>query len=293
MARKWWPVVGRSTDHDLEQQHRLLNAYAGPGGPEVLLLADSAVVGSGTESLDRLLSVELDRRVLSVSGPDYGPRVLLALLEALGACAGRPQVVLVPLTVVSAQTMRLADPVRGHALLAAQLRAASGSPRGHRPARPTAADQDAWDRLAGPSLLGARRTCGEVRLLEEVRPATPCQAEVRRRAVLDHQHAGRLDGTGLAVVAQLSATAAALPGQVLAYVPPVDHEGAVALLGAGFDERFRANTTDLIATWAGTPVVDASRSSPAGEFGPDERLLPAGRARLAGLLAAALREERA
>lgn len=299
-------LTRRYSDPEIRQLRALERAYnRRGGGPEVLVFGDSSMYWSTPKDTDRRHLVEMVRTELdldvgfeSLVGPGYNPRIMMVYLSALARCQSQPRVVVVPTSVLMATTVWLSHPVMGWEHGAAELQAAVTA-NGKRPRRLTRPGPDAeneFDRIPAPSLIGARRTVGELRLITNSEPMTRWQHVVRVRHLMDYYNAERLesDSIGVELVAQLGATLSHADLPSVAYIHPVNHEVIAKVLGPKAPEHVAHNAAVIEAAYLGAAgergaMVNAIFDSPASEFVDPVHLSYEGRLRLAKGIAAALR----
>lgn len=304
-CRDWsTSALDRVVDVELRQLRALRAAYSVHDAPEVLVFGDSAMYSFTRDDEDRTTLIDLIRARLepdlgihAVYGPTYNARIVLAFLELLGALPGRPVVAVVPTPALSAMSVWHAHPTYGHRNDADEIRRAiaSGLRPWRRIRRPDEQDMDAFDRLPAPSLVGARRSNGEVALLLNAKPASRWQRVVRAHAIADHYTAERLtpDAPGVADVADLGARLAGMEIASVAYISPVNHELAASALGRASLQRITDNAQVVeqafLSASAGTgTAVDATLDSPASHFMDAIHLRFAGREQLARRLCEAI-----
>lgn len=296
-------AVLRTPDAPLLQLRSIRASYAGSRGPEVLVFGDSAMFWTAPMDADKSL-VDLLREQLGpdpalevLVGPGYNPRIITALLSGLPATGARPAVVVVPTSVLMASTTWLAHPEYGYVEQSRQVRAAVAAARLPRRLAPITADQEeAYDRLRAPSLLGLDRPVAELRLFIESVPTTRWQQVVRLRHLLDHYNGERLepDSPGVRLVGDLARELHERGLPAVAYISPVNHEVIGPALGAAAVEHVHRNArlVEQAFLTAGGPrasVVNAVADSPASDYSDPLHLNGAGRQRLATRLAAAIR----
>lgn len=297
-------LAKRYSDVELRQLRSLERAYGSSKPPELLVFGDSAMFWTLRTDDDRRHLVEMIRDNLSpelrweaLVGPGYNPRIILAFLAGLERCSGRPRVVIVPASVLMASTLWLAHPYYGYEVPAGDmLRAIEAGERPRRLARPADEDYEELDRLPAPSLFGARRTVGEIRLMTNSKPQTRWQGVVRLRHLMDHYNAERLeaDSPGLRLVAEMGAKLRELGLPSVAYIPPINHEVVAKALGKGAVEHVERNAGLVEAAFlegagADGRVVNAVFDSPAGEYMDPIHLTQQGRERLGRRIADAVR----
>lgn len=297
----------RFSDVNLRQLRSLERAYAKPNGPELLVFGDSAMFWTTPTDDDHRLLVEMirdelgaDIRLEALVGPGYNARIVTAYLTALRRTRSKPRVVVVPASVMMSQTHWLAHPEVGYEETAAELVEVISANGRKRPRRLVRHDTDeavaVWEKLPAPSLFGARRTVGELRLITNAVPATVWQRAVRVRHLMDFYNAERFDPdtVGVKIVAEMGATLRELGVPSVAYVPPINHDVLVATLGASAKEHVEHNASLLEQAFLSTcgelgTVVNAIWDSPATEYVDPVHLTPAGRARFAARIADAAR----
>jgi hypothetical protein len=305
LERKW---AKRFSDVQLRQLRSLEHSYSRANGPDLLVFGDSAMFWTTPTDSDHRHLVEMIRDELgpettfeALVGPGYNARIVMAFLTALARCRSKPKVAIVPASVMMAQTHWLSHPEVGYEAMSDEIRSIiNGNGNGRRPRRLVQHDTDEavgiWERQPAPSLFGARRTVGELRLITNAAPATRWQKVVRIRHLMDFYNAERLEpeSIGVKLVGEMAALLRELRLPAIAYIPPINHEVLVATLGADAKEHaarnaeliqsaFRAQCGEL-----GT-VVNAIFESPASEYIDPVHLSPAGRARFAARIAAAAR----
>lgn len=303
LERKW---AKRYSDVQIRQLRSMERAYDSPPGPELLVFGDSAMFWTTPTDSDHRHLVEMIRdelgpatRFEALVGPGYNARIVMAFLTALPRLRSQPGVVVVPASVMMSQTHWLAHPEVGYEAMSAELRQiiASDGPRPRRLVQHDTEEAVAeWERQPAPSLFGARRTVGELRLITNAVPATRWQKAVRIRHLMDFYNAERFepDSAGVQIVAEMATMLNQLGQPSIAYIPPINHEVLVSTLGADakthaernarlLEEAFRAHCGPL-----GT-VVNGMFDSPAREYIDPVHLSPAGRARFAARIAAAAR----
>jgi hypothetical protein len=314
--RMW--TEGRRTDIEIRQLRELQDAYARPGGPEVLLFGDSSMFwtrasDSSSESLAELIGTEIGRdlRIHKIVGGGYNPRLVMAFLDGLERCAGRPRVVLTPASLMMAATSWIESPAYAYEVEAAGLRdlIASGATKAKHLPRPTEADWDRYDRMPAASLYGARRTNGEARLIiNSVRtvpvpgerttyqPTTKWQHLVRVRHLLDIANAEALtsESIGVRLIADMAAKVEGMGLPSVGCLAPVNHEVIVQLFKEPAADHLRRNAAVVTEAYekAGDlgRVVDASFLCPASDFSDPAHLNLQGRVHYAKALGAATRE---
>ncbi len=304
LERKW---AKRYSDVQLRQLRALEHSYAKPQGTDLLVFGDSAMFWTTPTDTDHRHLVEMVRDELgsattfeALVGPGYNARIVMAYLSALPHCRSRPKVVIVPASVMMSQSHWLSHPEVGYELMSAELRTIINGNGRKRPRRLVQHDTEeavaTWERQPAPSLFGARRTVGELRLITNAVPATRWQKAVRIRHLMDFYNAERFepDSLGVTIVGEMAAMLRELEIPSIAYIPPINHEVLVATLGAKAKEHVARNATLIEAAFRaqcgelGT-VVNAIFESPATEYIDPVHLSPAGRLRFAARIADAAR----
>lgn len=304
LERKW---AKRYSDVQLRQLRAIENGYARAQGPDLLVFGDSAMFWTTPSDDDHRHLVQMIRDELgpettfeALVGPGYNARIVMAFLSALEHTRSKPRVVIVPASVMMSQSHWLSHPEVGYELMSEELRAIIAANGRKRPRRLVQHDTEeavgVWERTPAPSLFGARRTVGELRLITNAVPATRWQKAVRIRHLMDFYNAERFepDSEGVRIVAQMAAQLRELEVPAVAYIPPINHEVLVATLGAGAKEHAERNAALLEEAFRsecgplGT-VVNAIWDSPANEYIDPVHLSPAGRVRFARKIADAAR----
>lgn len=297
-------LAARYDDVEVRQLRTLRRAYNGGNPPEVLMFGDSAMIWTSPKDRDPRHLVEMIRdevrpelSVLPIVGPGYNPRIILAFLTALERCRHQPKVVIVPTSVLMATSTWLAHPVLGYEKVAGELSAAIADKRlgfRRRLARPSVEDEDKFDRLPAPSLIGARRTNGELRLLTNSRPTTRWQQVIRLRAMVDHYNAEALseDSVGVQLVGQLGRRLADLQLRSVAYIAPINYEVVQSALGKESRQHLERNAKVVENAFLGGAnrtgeVINAVFDSPASDFIDPLHLNESGRRRLAARISKA------
>jgi hypothetical protein len=184
-------------------------------------------------------------RVCSIVGPGYNPRIVMAFLAALGTCRSRPRVVVVPVSTVFASSCWLAHPVFGYEGVSAAIRhsLSTGSSWRLRVDPPDQVRWDEYDAMPAPSLVGDRRTIGELRMVAETRPTSGWQRTFRLRLLTEYYFAERVDpaGIGIELVRELGKSLLDLDLQSVGYIAPLNHEAGNRLLGTDTTEHVRDN----------------------------------------------------
>jgi hypothetical protein len=303
LERKW---AQRYSDVQLRQLRALERACASPTGPDMVVFGDSAMFWTTPSDDDHRHLVEMIRDELgkdttfeALVGPGYNARIVVAFLTALRTARSKPKVVIVPASVMMSQAHWLTHPEVGYELMSAELKQIIGAgPK--RPRRLVQHDTEeavsVWERQPAPSLFGARRTVGELRLITNAVPATRWQKAVRVRHLMDFYNAERFepDSVGVRIVAEMGAILRELEVPSIAYIPPINHEVLVATLGAKAKEQAEHNASlleDAFRSECGElgTVINAIWDSPATEYIDPVHLSPAGRRRFAARIAEAAR----
>ncbi len=308
LARVRTKVEPLRADIQIRQLRLLRTAYATDAGPDVLVFGDSSMLWrSPTEAEKRSLAAMFtDALGPAVSqhfviGNGYSPRLIGAFLAGLRDLPGRPKVAVVPTTLLamgSAWTPhpRLSYETTAKGLL--ELVEAGDYRRRHLPEPPLEL-WEAYDRLPAPSMIGARRTLGELRMIvnavpanAEQQPVTKWQQLVRTRLMSDMGYAEELtpDIAGVRYTAELAAALHAQGIPSVAYVSPVNYQLIGKLLRRDVADHIGRNEQVLAETWRtasdGTGrVAQGALISPESDFGDPVHLNGAGRARLTPLIA--------
>ncbi len=296
-------LAKRYSDVQLRQLRALEHSYARPEGADLLVFGDSAMFWTTPTDTDHRHLVEMIRDELgpatsfeALVGPGYNARIVMTYLSALPHCPSRPKVVVVPASVMMSQSHWLSHPEVGYELMSAELRSIIDGNGRRRPRRLVQHDTEEavakWERLPAPSLFGARRTVGELRLITNAVPATRWQKAVRIRHLMDFYNAERFepDSVGVRIVGEMAATLRDLEVPSIAYIPPINHEVLAATLGAKAKEHVARNAAlieDAFREQCGElgTVVNAIFESPATEYIDPVHLSPAGRLRFAARIA--------
>jgi hypothetical protein len=297
-------TIDKSADLELRNLAVIEKAYSGPDGPEVLLIGDSAMVWTSRLDTDRRHLVQMlgeaigDARMVSVVGAGYNPRLVMTYLRAVERCRSRPKVMIVPTTVVEAMDVWRLHPQFGYERKSAEILdlVESGAARPKKASEPTDEEWEAYDRLPTQSLIGARRTMGEFRLLTKAVPTTKWQHLVRRRHTYDMYTAQVLnrDDPGVMVVEEMGRAITQARIHSVALLHPIDVDMCVRLLGPAAKERIEqnvANVRDAFCTGAGDlgRMVDLAYACPSDQYTDALHLNEAGRHLLAERLGEALR----
>jgi hypothetical protein len=303
LERKW---AKRFSDVQMRQLRSLERAYGAPSGPDLLVFGDSAMFWTTPSDSDHRHLVEMIRDELgpetsfeALVGPGYNARIVMAFLTSLAGRRSRPKVIVVPASVMMSQAHWLAHPEVGYEAMSTELRSIIGGD-GRRPRRLVQHDTEeavaTWERRPAPSLFGARRTVGELRLITNAVPATRWQKAVRIRHLMDFYNAERFepDSVGVRIIGEMGEMLAAMRIPTIAYIPPINHEVLVSTLGAAAREHAQRNAELIEASFRATcgdlgSVVNGIFDSPAGEYIDPVHLSPVGRSRFAARIAAAAR----
>jgi hypothetical protein len=295
--------LGRTYDRldhpQLRDARRLLRATR-DGAPEVVYFGESVLDFVGPRDTDQrrlptMLADQLGGSLLAVHGGGYHAELLATYLELLAQRPHRPRVVVLPLWVRGRFLPWIEHPRFGHVDALARLGALGpqtppwrvrGSLR-----RATAADFAAYYRLPHPTLLGDL-TVGDYAV--PLKAGTVADPQERLALLYAHHHGALLrDGSdALAAVTRMGEAARALGCGIVAYQTPLSVQTGTAVLGEAFHERVQANF-DLMDRAFGGPVLPTGMAFDEAEFidptDGSEHLNERGRARLAGLLADAVR----
>lgn len=312
LARFKVVVDSLRADLQIRQLRGIEAAYAGPAGPDVLVFGDSAMLWrSATEPEKRSLAAMLadefggDVSLHFVLGNAYNPRLVRAFVTALSRTASKPKAVIVPTSLMTTAQAWLAHPDLGYETASTALLDMIGSGT-RRPRRLPRAPHSAWesyDRQPAPSLIGERRTLGELRMIVNAVPANPRQRPtskwqhlVRTRYLSDLTNAERLrpESPGVRCVAELAETLRALDIPSLAYISPVNYELINKLLRKDVVAHLAANEQTVADAYRGAgesaEIVTGALISEATDFGDAVHLNGAGRRRFAPLLAEPVRK---
>jgi hypothetical protein len=304
LERKW---AKRYSDVQLRQLRAIENGYARPNGPDLLVFGDSAMFWTTPTDADHRHLVEMIRDELgpqttfeALVGPGYNARIVMAFLTALERTRSKPKVIIVPASVMMSQSHWLSHPEVGYEQMSGEIREIVSANGRKRPRRLVQHDTEeavgTWERTPAPSLFGARRTVGELRLITNAVPATRWQKAVRIRHLMDFYNAERFDADseGVKIVAQMAAQLRELNVPSVAYIPPINYDVLVATLGAAAKEHVEKNAALLEESFSSNcgelgHVVNAIWDSPASEYIDPVHLSPAGRQRFAAKIAAVAR----
>ncbi|HVV30423.1 MAG TPA: hypothetical protein VHC41_06050 [Mycobacteriales bacterium] len=290
-------------DNQLRQLRGLERAYSGRRGPDVLLFGDSASYWTMPSEPDsramlQMLAAELPSgtSLHTVVGPAYSARIIAAFAAGFRRWRSRPRVVVIPATLLTMMDVHLEDPRYNYVAASGWIADALAGRDDHaaRKRHSDRAAQDAFDRLPAPSLIGARRTFGELRLIGSATPTTRWQQVVRLRHMMDLYNAERLDpdSKGIAQLAALARLLSELEIPSVAYIPPINYEVIVKALGAGSRQHVACNVEvveSAIREAGGSraQVVNAAFDHAAQGFLDPLHLKAAGRVQLARRIAAA------
>ena len=299
-------LARRFSDVELRQLRSLERVYnRRGGGPELLVFGDSGMFWTTPKDTDHRHLVAMIRDEVEANvdfealvGPGYNPRIIMAYLSALERCSSKPKVVIVPTSILFATETWLAHPVLGYGLVAEELRSAIAA-NGRRPRRlprPDDEAENAFDKRPAPSLIGARRTMGEFRLITNSAPTTRWQQIIRLRHLMDCYNAERLepDSPGVSLVTEMAAMLRQMGLPSVAYIHPHNYEVIAKTLGEKSLEHVERNAAIVEAAYlqgSGETgaVVNAVFDSPASEFIDPLHLSDRGRLRLARSIATATR----
>ncbi|MCW2753028.1 MAG: hypothetical protein JWQ32_439 [Marmoricola sp.] len=303
----------RLPDVEVRQLRALREAYSGDNGPEVLVFGDSTMFWTRTgesdpRKLTQMVSDEFGSdRVHTIVGPGYNSRLVGAFVEVLDELKHRPQVIVVPMSLMMASVSWVRHPVMGAVIETDAIRAmiAAGEPYPDRLPRAQEEDWNAFDRTPAPSFTGAQQTLGEIRMITNAIPPTEIglpttnwQKLVRVRHLLSLSNAGRLDATseGVVLAGNLSARLAESGQRSLAYIPPVNLEVVRKFWGEPAVEQVLANGALLENTYRENSrglgaVLNSITLSPQQDFADPAHLNGTGRLHFARELVAALRAE--
>lgn len=298
-------AVDRRSDVELRRLRTLRRSYAKDTGPEILLFGDSAMIWKtpldpkGSTLVDMIRN-ELggDVEIVTLAGPGYNPRIVSAFLTALDGCRSRPAVIVAPTSVLMATTLWSESPAHGYHHESKSLRwiiARDGKPPLKGIERAPGEEYEAYDRRPAPSLFGARRTVGEIRLILNSVPTTRWATAVRMRHVMDYYFAERLepDSPGVGLVKDLGAQVARLKIPTVAYVAPASPQILRTTLGEGSLEHVERNVRIIESAFLEASdgyghVVNAIFECPSEEFIDPAHLTYQGRERLSRHMAAAI-----
>lgn len=305
VARVERRLAKRYSDVELRQLKAMERAYSGAHGPELLMFGESNMVWTVRDEEDRrhlaqMIQDELGGQIKlqGMVGPGYNPRIIMAMLSALPACKSQPKVVIVPMSILMATTQWLAHPVLGYEQAAAEMRTliANKVARPRRLQPPTDAAWDTYDHLPAPSLIGARRTVGELRLITSATPTTRWQQAVRLRHLMDSYNAEKLepDSFGVKLVAEMATMIRDQGLHSVAYIPPINLEVSDKTLGPDSRAHILHNAqllVDSYSTAAGDSgtVVNCVDQCGVSDFADPLHLTESGRRHVASLIAAAIR----
>ena len=293
-------AVERRTDRELYQARRLIRAYSRKRGPEILLFGDSAMAWTNVtdrrrQTLGDMVRAATGRRVLMIAGPAYNARIVSVFLTALEGCRSRPEVVVVPTSILTSTRLFLESPRHAYVHESASLRKhllAGGTPPRRGIDRASAEEYEEFDRRPAPSRSGARRTIGEVRLVINSVPTTRWATAVRLRIMMDYYHSERLapESDGVVLVRQLGTQLTRLGVPSVACIGPINHEVVRATVGTETIDQIRDNSVvieDAFLAGSGDigRVANVALDNPAEEFADPLHLTFEGRERMARSLA--------
>lgn len=295
-------------DVEVRQLKSLMKAYAGSSGPELLIFGDSAMFWTARTDPDRRHLVDLVVQHLGgktsaevLVGPGYNPRVVMAFLSALEQCPGRPKLVIAPTSVLMCGSLWINHPSFSYEVESKHLiEMARGGETTKLNRAPESAFEE-YDRLPAPSLYGARRTAGELRLIVGAAPQTKWQNAVRTRHLMDYYNAEALtpDLPGVQLVRDLGARLTEMNLPSVAYIAPVNHEVLKTTLGADAVDHLKRNADVIAESYAAgcgddfaarARVVNGVASSPNAHFADPVHLNFTGREAFAELIAQSTRE---
>jgi hypothetical protein len=309
-------LTKRYSDAELRQLRALQRAYSGGQGPDVVIFGDSNMFWTVPGESDRRHMAQLIRdelgggvTVQAIVGGGYNARIILPFLAALERLPSKPRVVIVPASTVMASNIWLAHPVLGYEQVAAGLQRVvdEDDTKARRLDRPldyggknlhkSMPADPAWEtysRMPAPSLIGQKRTVGELRMLAFAVPQTRWQKLVHYRHLLDYHLAERLepDTPGVELVARMGAVLRDMKIPSVAYVSPMNHELAVKLLGPHVPEHVTRNVEIVRSAYEGAvgelgTFVDAAFQTGADGFSDVAHVKEQGRRELAAAIAAA------
>jgi hypothetical protein len=201
------------------------------------------------------------------------------------------------MSILMATTNWLAHPKLGYEQTGNEVREliARGGTRPKHLVAPTDEQWDTYDHLPAPSLIGARRTVGELRLITSATPTTRWQQAVRLRHLMDSYNAERLepDSIGIQLVGDMASMIRDQKLKSVAYIPPINLDVSDKVLGPTSRQHIERNAqllADAYQAAAGETgtVVNAVAQCPVNEFADPLHLAEAGRRRLASLIAGAI-----
>jgi hypothetical protein len=293
----------RSSDLELRQLRSLQRSYGAKEGPEVLVFGDSIMYWTVREPDRRrmfdMIDDELDSnaRCMALTGAGYNARMVMAFLSAFDACRSRPRVVVVPLSLVTTMSVFLDHPERGQARAAEAVCAAVAAwpdlPLSY--TKPGDADWAVFDQLPAPSLIGERRTMGDLELFINASSSSSGQRAVRQRHIVDSYTAERLEpeSPGIRLVAEMAGLLQRMSLRSVVYIAPVNYELADKVLGEGARAHIERNADVAAAAFLGSAgglgtVVNHVVACRGVEFSDPLHLAQTGRHRLARSIAEAV-----
>ncbi len=296
----------RHGDAQLRQLRSLERACSGKQGPDMLVFGDSVMWWTAPTDPDHRHLFEMTRdelgkgtRYEALVGPLYHARIVMAYLSALPRLEAKPKVIVVPITYLTAEDVWLSHPVFSYETVSKELRAiiAGEMERPQALTDPgTEEALDAWDRKPAPSLFGARRTLGELRMITNCVPESKWQKVIRIRHLMDFYNADQLepDGEGPRLISEMGAMLAELGLPSVAYMAPVNYDVLKATLGDKGIERLKHNVEVTEQAFRSTcgpngSVVNGTFTSPAKDYIDPLHLTSAGRLRFAHQLAESIR----
>jgi hypothetical protein len=308
----------RYSDPELRQLRALQRAYAGEQGPDVLIFGDSNMFWTVPEDTDRRHLAQLIRdeigggvTVQPIVGGGYNARIIMPYLSALERLPSKPKVAVVPASTLMASDVWLAHPTIGYEQVAPELQKVvdandTSVRRLERPldyggknlntVMPPDPAWDAYHRMPAPSLIGLKRTVGELRIIQGATPQTRWQKLIRFRHLLDYQLAERLepDSQGVRDIVRMGEMLREMKIASVAYVSPLNHELAAKLLGPHVPDHIAHNVEVIRAAYQEAvgdtgAVVDAAFIAGAEEFSDMAHVKETGRRELAIAIANAVR----
>jgi hypothetical protein len=296
----------RPSDLELRHLRSLMRAYDAATGPEVLVFGDSIMYWTVREP-DRRRTFDMirdemkaDPKCMVLAGAGYNARMVIAFLSALSACRSRPRVVVVPMSLVTLMSAFLDHPERGLARAAQAVRSAvEGWPDlPKRYEKPGHEEWAAFDRLSAPSLIGQRRTMGELELFLNASSSSPSQRATRQRNILDAYTGERLEpeSPGVRLVAEMAGVLRSMNLRSVVYITPTNYELTEKVLGEGARAHIERNAEVAASAFLGSAgglgmVVNRIVACPAAEFSDPLHLTQQGRHRLAQGIAAGLDQQ--
>lgn len=295
----------RSSDFELRHLRSLMRAYGARTGPEVLVIGDSIMYWAVREP-DRRRTFDMmrdemktDSKCMMLAGAGYNSRMVMAFLSAFSACRSRPKVVVVPMSLVTLMSAFLDHPERGQARAAQAVRSAveAWPNLPLRYEKPGDEDWATFDQLPAHSLIGQRRTMGELELFLNSSSSSSSQRATRQRQIVDAYTAERLEpeSPGIRLIAEMAGALRSLELRSVAYITPTNYELAEKVLGEGARACIERNADVATSAFLGSAgglgvVVNSVVACPAAEFSDPLHLKHQGRHRLAQGIAEALDE---